>query len=113
MNGETVLYALAGHVLADFPLQTDEMAVEKFDSRETRARHVAVHVVSMLPMVLASNWTWRQRVTFLALFAVAHYCIDSKRWVEPKEGFETWPIWYDQSLHLGALALCVAITQRV
>ena len=106
------LYALAGHMAADFPLQTDDMAARKFDSRAVRARHVAVHVVALLPTVLASDWDWRRRVSFLVALATTHYAIDSRRWVEPKEGFETFPIWYDQALHIIALAVCVGVVEQ-
>lgn len=107
------LYALAGHMAADYPLQTDDMAARKFDNSTVRARHVAVHVAAMVPTVLASDWSWRQRGAFLAALAATHYTIDTRRWVEPVEGFETFPIWYDQALHIIALAACVGVSQRV
>lgn len=106
------LYALAGHMAADFPLQPDDMAAQKFDSRIVRARHVAVHVAAMVPTVLASDWSWRQRATFLTTLAVTHYAIDSRRWAEPREGFETRPIWFDQAYHIIALAVCAGVSQR-
>lgn len=107
------LYAFAGHMAADFPLQSDGMAEQKFDSSIVRASHVAVHAFAMVPTILASDWSWRQRVTFLAALSAAHYAIDSRRWAEPRDGFETRLIWFDQAYHIVSLAICVAITQRV
>jgi len=107
------LYALAGHMAADFPLQSDNMAARKFDSRRVRAKHVAVHVAAMAPAVLAAEWSWRQRVAFLAALAATHHGIDTRRWVEPTDGFPTFPVWYDQALHVVALAVCVGVAERV
>ena len=106
------LYALAGHMAADFPLQTDDMAANKFESSAVRAGHVAVHVAAMVPTVLASDWSWRQRAAFLATLAATHYAIDTRRWVEPVEGFPTFPIWYDQALHVIALTVCAGVAER-
>jgi len=107
------LYALAGHMAADFPLQTDGMAANKFDSWLVRATHVAVHVAAMVPTVLASDWSWRQRGTFLVTLAATHYTIDSRRWAEPTDEFPTFSIWYDQALHIVTLAVCVGVAERV
>lgn len=107
------VYALAGHMAADYPLQTDGMAARKFDSQLVRARHVAVHVAAMVPTVLASDWLWRQRGTFLVTLAATHYTIDSRRWTEPTDEFPTFPVWYDQALHIVALAVCVGVAERV
>ena len=83
------LYALAGHMAADFPLQTDHMAAHKFESDLVRAAHVAVHAVAQVPTVLAADWSWRQRATFLATLAATHYAIDTRRWAENFDGFPT------------------------
>jgi len=93
------LSLLAAHAAGDFPLQTDRMAAEKFDSRRVRAAHVAVYTLGFVPAVLASDWTVRQSVAFLATIASTHYAVDSRRWNDAV------PIWYDQALHVIALAL--------
>ena len=107
------LYALAAHLAADFPLQSDKMASKKFDSGLVRAKHVAIHVIAMVPTALAADWSWRQRVTFLSALAATHYAIDTRRWSTPRDGFETRPIWFDQAFHVVALAICAGVAQRV
>lgn len=112
-SGWLPLYALAGHMAADFPLQTDDMSEQKFDSDLVRAKHVGVHVIAMIPTVLAADWSWRQRAAFLVILAATHYAIDTRRWSTPREGFETRPIWFDQTFHVVALAVCVEVAERV
>jgi hypothetical protein len=98
------LYALAAHAAGDFPLQTDDMAVRKFDNSFVRAKHVTVYTAAFLPVVRATEWTLRQQAMFLAGVWTSHYVIDSRRWND------TVPIWYDQALHLIALAAVFALT---
>ena len=107
------LYALAGHMAADFPLQTDHMAANKFESDLVRAAHVTVHAVAQVPTVLVADWSWRQRATFLATLAATHYVIDTRRWAENFDGFPTRALWFDQALHIVALAVCAGVAERV
>jgi len=93
------LYALAAHAAGDFPLQTDWMAGNKFDSRTARAVHVAVYTACYIPVVLKSGWSKRQALTFLGTITATHFAIDSRRWNENV------PIWYDQALHVISLAV--------
>lgn len=90
------LHLLAAHAAGDFPLQTDRMAQEKFDSAAVRAYHVTVYTLAYVPV--------RRNPLFLALLWVTHFAIDSKRWNENV------PIWYDQALHLIALSLVLRAT---
>lgn len=100
------LYALAAHAAGDFPLQTDWMAEDKFDSKVTRAVHVAVYTAAYIPVVIASGWSNRRSVTFLGTVAATHFAIDSRRWNDAV------PIWYDQALHVIALAVAFAVADQ-
>lgn len=100
------LYALAAHAAGDFPLQSDWMAANKFDSRKARAVHVAAYTAAFIPVAIASGWTNRQSVAFLGTLATTHFAIDSRRWNENV------PIWFDQALHIVSLALSFALADR-
>lgn len=102
----STLSLLASHAAGDFPLQTDWMADQKFESRSARAAHVAVYTLGFLPALLASDWTLRQSAAFLATIASTHFVIDSRRWNDAV------PIWYDQALHLIALFVAAAVAGR-
>ena len=96
------LALLSAHLLADFPLQTDDMAADKLNCSIVRTAHVGVHSVLTLvclalivPVPVAST-------TALAVSAM-HWLIDTRRWAKPKDGFELYPIAVDQSLHIASL----------
>lgn len=97
------LYTLAAHAVGDFPLQTDWMAAKKLESPFIRAVHVAVYTAAFLPVAFASSWSRRQSVAFLLTTASTHFAIDSWRWNDDV------PIWFDQALHVIALALATAL----
>jgi len=99
------LYALAAHAAGDFPLQTNTMASQKFDDGSVRAKHVAVYTLAFVPVALASNFSRKQAVVYLGGIASTHFVIDSRRWND------TVPIWFDQALHLVALALVTAVVR--
>jgi len=99
----TVLYALASHAAGDFPLQTDWMAENKFDSPVARAVHVAVYTSAFVPLAFGGSWTRQQATAFLTTLAATHMAIDSRRWNDAV------PIWFDQALHVIALAVAVAV----
>lgn len=101
------LYALACHAAGDFPLQTDRMAAEKFDSHRVRAEHCAVYTLTFLPFLAATGWGLYQTALFAGLLFASHFVIDSRRWNDAV------PIWYDQALHVIALAVVVAIVGGV
>lgn len=107
------LYALAAHAAGDFPLQTDRMAAEKFDSRIVRAEHVSVYTLAFVPVAFATDWSTHQRVVFLAGIWGSHFAVDSRRWKEPIEGFETRPLWFDQAYHIITLALVWALVSAL
>jgi len=101
----TSLAILAAHLAADFPLQTDRMAAEKFDNHMVRLSHVAVHGITLFAaVVLATDASLETALGFASLGMLAHDQIDMRRWAEPKDGFEAYPVWVDQSLHVISLA---------
>lgn len=106
MSKPDALYLLASHFAGDFPLQTEEMATQKFDNGEVRAKHVAVYTASFLPVVMASDWGKKGKVVFLLSLAGTHYTIDTRRWNEAV------PIWFDQALHVIALALSCVLAEQ-
>ena len=112
MNIGTLAFALlTAHALADFPLQTDNMAANKFDDAIVRGLHAWVHMLAVA-VVLVPIWPGHAAVGMAALSVfVGHFLIDTRRWAEPKDGFKAYPIAVDQSLHLAwifAVAVNVA-----
>ena len=108
MSGKPLtLYALAAHALGDFPLQTDNMAANKLDDPGIRAKHVATYTLGFLPVALATDWDRKGVAVFLLSVAGSHFMIDSRRWNENV------PIWYDQALHVIALAVAMVLGRRV
>lgn len=107
------IVALAAHVTGDFLVQTDRQATEKFDDRSVRAAHVATYVACYLPMMRAAGWCSRRSLAFLAVLTGTHYVIDADRWAGPAPGFETRPVWVDQSLHLVSLALALFVAESL
>jgi hypothetical protein len=95
---------LAAHMLGDFILQTDDMALRKRGSWRVRALHVTVYCV---PFLLLVAWHWPgagRAVLFVALLWVTHFVVDSCRWGSgsswaPKQ------ILVDQTLHVVSLAV--------
>lgn len=99
------LAILAAHLAGDFLLQTDRMAAEKFDSTTVRTLHATIHAgLLFVTVAVAIAPRFETAVLFVALASAAHWLIDTRRWVEPKDGFEAKPIWVDQSLHVVSLA---------
>ncbi len=103
------LYLLAAHAAADFPLQSDRMAVEKLDDANVRALHVMHHVVTTSVAVEYAYGLDLQGFVFVGIVALAHYIIDSRRWTGSTEEFPTKHIWFDQVLHLISLAMAHAV----
>lgn len=104
------LILLAGHLAADWPLQPDWMAAKKLTHPKVRAAHVAVYTTTVTATAaLATNWPPAALAAFAVGIGVPHYVVDSKRWKEPVEGFESRPIWFDQVYHIVTLALVAGI----
>jgi hypothetical protein len=105
----TTLLILGAHALADFPLQTDRMAAEKFDDVGVRIRHVTVHQAFLTAALVLAGQPLSVAVPFGSAATIAHFVIDARRWAEPKPEFEDYPIWVDQSLHVASLAVIHAV----
>ena len=95
---DETLQLLAAHAAGDFPLQTGWMAQNKLDSPLARGVHVTTYTAAFVPL--------RRKPLFLALLWISHYAIDSRRWNDAV------PIWYDQALHIIALAIVAGIVDR-
>lgn len=98
------LSLLAAHLIADFPLQTDQMAARKLDDSIVRAQHVAVHILVTFAALLL-HVSPKMSLAAASTIGVLHFAIDVRRWAEPKQGFEIYPIAVDQSLHVASLAV--------
>lgn len=98
-------YALVAHVAGDYPLQPDWMATAKLEDPLVRAIHVSIYAALFVPVVRAKGWDRRRAVAFLAGIWGTHFLIDTRRWTGPVGGFEAFPIWLDQTLHLLAIAV--------
>lgn len=103
-----VLALLTAHMLADFPFQTNKMAAKKFDSIHYRAWHAHVHAVfaGVLAFPFVTN---TQTVIVLFTVGALHFLIDTKRWAEPKDGFEQYPLAVDQAFHVASLYVVILI----
>lgn len=113
MTDFLTLYALAAHFAGDWPLQSDRMAAEKLESAWVRTQHVAIYTLVFIPVVVAADWTRLASGVFLLGLAGSHWAIDSRRWKQPVEGFESRPIWFDQAYHVVALGVAVAVAEVV
>jgi len=99
------LYILSAHLTGDFILQTDKMAKNKLDSHIWRTIHVLFYTLMFVPVIILTSLS----PLFLVFVAIPHWIIDTRRWVESKDGFESYPIVVDQTLHIISLTIAVAI----
>lgn len=103
------LLYLAAHLLADFVLQTDNMAVNKFDDSWVRLKHCGIHWIVYLCAGLLVGFSGTLILSVATIIAVLHFIIDTRRWAEPKENFENYPIWVDQTLHTVSIAMVLIL----
>ncbi len=101
------LWLLTAHMLGDFPFQPQWMTETKIDEVGTRFIHCAIHGFLFIPLA----WIMLDgvsQVAFILWIFGSHFIIDSRRWVEPKEGWgERWVWLIDQIMHLTALSLAI------
>lgn len=99
------LELLALHLLGDFVLQTEHMALNKLTDWKVRLLHVSIYTLSFLA------WGWwlhgASGLWFAAGVFATHFVIDSRRWCSDK--WPPKPIIIDQSLHIIVLALLVRL----
>jgi hypothetical protein len=106
------LLILGAHMIGDFVLQTDHMALYKPTSLRVRTVHVACYCI---PFVLLTAW-WCFGVPpmaharlvrggmFLLAVAVTHWLTDSRQWASG-EKWPPKPILVDQSIHIATLGI--------
>jgi hypothetical protein len=104
------LALLAAHLLADFPLQTDRMARAKITDSATRFEHAAVHGVVTVALLLPIVSLPVGHILAAGLGITGlHSLIDRRRWAEPKEHFEAYPLAVDQTLHVCSLYVVAVV----
>lgn len=119
------LWMVASHLMGDFPLQPTWMARkkawlhspgEKPEGAVTLFIHVTIHGLLFAPIALVTLTGFAQ-VVFLFWVMMSHFVIDSRRWMEPREGWGhdgmMWVWLNDQIFHLVALALAYPVTELV
>lgn len=119
------LWMLTMHLIGDFPFQPTWMAKKKAWLHSTGNRpegfvslllHVGIHGLLFAPIAYYTL-TGPAIVVFLAWVILSHGIIDSRRWMEPKEGWSNdgmmWVWLNDQIFHFGALALAYPITYAI
>ena len=98
---KTILIILFLHFVADFVLQSDQMAQNKSKSNYWLGYHVLVY---MIPFVLVCGWQ------YALLNGVAHFAVDyctsrisSRFWAQKKIHYFFVTIGFDQFLHTAFL----------
>lgn len=96
---EKILWLLAGHLLGDFPFQSDWMRQNKGVSWEINTYHALVYTATM--MVVAQIGGIYLPASALVLFFISHFLIDplKARWKVVKN------IWTDQLIHFAVILL--------
>lgn len=108
------LWLLTAHLIADFPLQPDWIAKTKVDNVSRRTIHVGVHAFINIPIAWVLLPSIEHQIAFLVWITVTHFIIDSRRWVEPKDGWGVKWVWcIDQIMHLTSLSLALPFTYVV
>lgn len=103
------LFILTAHLVGDFILQTDWMASQKLERPSVRFAHVLVYHLPFIGLVLF--FSPLDTLLFILASVVAHFVIDSRRWAEPKDELESYPIIVDQTLHLVTLTTILIVLQ--
>lgn len=88
------------------------MAANKLTDWRVRAYHVGVYSLPFIVVALAYlPFSWA--VGFVGVNALVHFAIDTRRWAEPKEGFESYPIVIDQTMHVTTIAVLAAVVTQL
>ena len=117
------LWMITAHLIGDFPLQPSWMARkktwydaegdERIDGITTLALHVIIHGFLFLPIAFYTLPTMTHIALFMVWVVGTHAIIDSRRWIEPKEGWGhdgmTWVWLNDQIIHLASLSLAYPV----
>jgi hypothetical protein len=104
------LLVLASHLVADFPLQMDWIANNKRENSLALLLHVYVHATVTAGALFTFTGLGTGDVLACSLgIAVTHGAIDTRRWAEPQEWMELYPILIDQIMHIAAIAIVVSL----
>lgn len=93
-NPWPVIKPIAGHLGADYGMQSASMAINKNDCILWRLAHVAIIAAAHLAVAMTSEATPRQRAEYVAFNVSTHFAADSVRL----------PKWADQIIHIAAAA---------
>lgn len=105
------LWLLTAHLVGDFPLQPDWIANHKTEQNTRLGIHVCVHGFLNIPIAWVVFADTASQLAFLSWIVLTHALIDSRRWVEPKDGWgDTWVWLNDQIFHLISLSLATPVT---
>jgi len=108
------LYILISHFIADFLLQTDQMAQNKSKSNYWLAVHVLYYGIGCIPLVLYYSYCRIMQpndiLAFLAINLILHFIVDyftsrlnSKLWQAKEIHWFFVSIGFDQLLHYSCL----------
>lgn len=102
---------LAAHLVGDYILQSDHMAVNKLTDARVRAEHVTAYHVPFLVAGIATGVNTKRLAAFLALSWAAHFVTDSRRWL-PNDEWPPGTILNDQALHAVQLTILNRVVGR-
>jgi len=116
MVGEVFVAALAGHLLGDWFMQNNYMAMNKEKSWLTAFFHAAVVSLTMITTLSFTEPSYRV-VVLVLVNLVTHAVIDRRTvirwWMKNVQQWEPAPFWgtlaLDQALHISIIALTVGI----
>lgn len=102
---------VACHLVGDFILQDNDMAMNKLTDAHVRARHVTWYCVPFALAGALSRANPKRLVAFIILVWITHFITDSKRWL-PNEEWAPGTVINDQALHAVQLALLNRVVGR-
>ena len=118
MNVLTVLLLIWVHTIADFALQTDQMAINKSSSNYWLFIHVFIYSLCFWPLSFFIGW--QAGALFVLINFAAHFCTDyvtsrmtTKLWKAGKRHLFFVVIGIDQALHFTALVLSYQWVSRM
>lgn len=95
------LELLAAHMVGDFILQTNWMAVNKTKNLTALFIHCALYTICFFPVIVGRDKM--DGLIFLLLIFVTHMAVDHARWASDKD-WPPKPILVDQTIHIVILA---------
>lgn len=102
------LLLLAAHMIGDYVIQNDWMAANKLKCWKARSVHVLVYTLGFVPFLLLAGAGTSQLLLFLAITAITHWLVDTRRWAS-SDKWPPKPILVDQAIHITQLAVTGAL----